>query len=136
MSVAAAVAESSEMAGGGLVAAAGEDLAAHQADQANPPALLQREDCTLVAWYPCVYAPRAGGAYDSHHRTAGITGRTRRHGGRVAARGARAAGGDAGDRVSYRLDIPAMACGHQTGPERNRVRRGPQHSDRISVGRR
>jgi putative ABC transport system substrate-binding protein len=23
-----------------------------------------------VAWYRCVYAPRAGGAYDSHHRTA------------------------------------------------------------------
>src|SRR5215471_7843848 len=41
-------------------------------------------------------APRAGGAYDSHHRTAGIAGRTRRRGCRVAARGTRAAGGDAG----------------------------------------
>ena len=29
-----------------------------------------------------------GGAYDSHHRTAGIAGRTRRRSGRVAARGA------------------------------------------------
>src|SRR5215470_13758608 len=49
-------------------------------------------DSTLVAWYPCLYAPRTGGAYDSHHRTAGIAGRTRRGGG-VAARGARAAVG-------------------------------------------
>src|SRR6516162_4997576 len=37
------------------------------------------------------------GVYGSHHRTAGIAGRTRRRGSRVAARGARAAGGDAGD---------------------------------------
>jgi len=26
-----------------------------------------------VAWYRSLYAPHAGGAYDSHHRTAGIT---------------------------------------------------------------
>jgi hypothetical protein len=32
----------------------------------------RREDCTRVAWYRCVYAPRAGRAYDSHHRTAGV----------------------------------------------------------------
>src|SRR6516164_2410963 len=62
--------------------------------------LLEREDCTLVACYRSLYAPRAGGAYDSHHRTAGIAGRTRRRGGRVAARGAGAAAGDAGDRIS------------------------------------
>src|SRR6516162_7091573 len=55
------------------------------------PALLEREDCTLVTWYRSHYAPRAGGAYDSHHRTAEIAGRTRRRGGGVAARGARAA---------------------------------------------
>jgi hypothetical protein len=41
------------------------------------PARLQRQDCTLVAWYRFLYAPRTGGAYDSHHRTAGIAGRTR-----------------------------------------------------------
>ena len=35
-----------------------------------------------MAWYRCLYAPRAGGAYDSHHRTAGIAGSTRRRGGR------------------------------------------------------
>src|SRR5215471_6602533 len=64
------------------------------------PALLEREDCTLVAWYRSLYAPRTGGAYDSHHRTAGIAGRTRRGGGRVAARGACAAAADAGGRVS------------------------------------
>jgi len=55
------------------------------------PALLQRQDCTLVAWYRCPYAPRTGGAYDSHHRTAGIAGCTWRHGSCVAARGARGA---------------------------------------------
>src|SRR5262249_11412301 len=43
---------------------------------------------------------RRGGAYDSHHWTAGIAGRTRRCGGRVAAWGARAAGGEA---VHHRL---------------------------------
>src|SRR5262249_9329092 len=42
------------------------------------------------------------GAYDSHYLTAGIAGCTRRRGGIVAARGARAAAGDAGDRVSQR----------------------------------
>src|SRR5262245_12364816 len=51
------------------------------------------QDSTLVAWYRSLYAPRTGGAYDSHHRTAGIAGRTRRRGGGVAARGARAVGG-------------------------------------------
>jgi len=53
------------------------------------PALLERKDGTLVAWYCCVYAPRTGGAYDSQHRTAGIAGRTRQRGGGAAARGAR-----------------------------------------------
>src|SRR5215470_10040939 len=46
---------------------------------------------------PCHYAPSHGSAYDSHHRTAGIAGCTRRRGGRVAARGARAAGGKTAD---------------------------------------
>jgi ABC transporter substrate binding protein len=63
------------------------------------PALFERQDCTLVTWYRFLYAPRTGGAYDSHHRTAGIAGRTRRRGCRMAARGARAAARDAGDRV-------------------------------------
>src|SRR6516162_251982 len=61
------------------------------------PALIERQDCTLVVWYRSLYAPRTGGAYDSHHRTAEIAGFTRRRGGRVAARGARAAAGDASD---------------------------------------
>src|SRR5580704_15537827 len=61
-------------------------------DLVRSPALHAR----AVVSFLC--APHAGGAYDSHHRTAGIAGRTRRHGG-VAARGARAAGpGDASDR--------------------------------------
>jgi len=45
-------------------------------------------DSTLVACYRSIYAPRTGGAYDSHHRTAGVAGGTRRRGSRVAARGA------------------------------------------------
>src|SRR5262249_28884151 len=57
-------------------------------------------DSTLVPWYRSLYAPRAGGAYDSHHRTAGLPGCTRRRGGRVAVWGARAAARDAGDRIS------------------------------------
>ena len=44
------------------------------------------------AWYRSIYAPRTGGAYDSHHRTAGIAGCTWRRGDRVAIRGGRAAG--------------------------------------------
>src|SRR5262249_24702738 len=44
--------------------------------------LLECEDCTLVACYRSLYAPRAGGADDSHHRTAGVAGRTRRRGSR------------------------------------------------------
>src|SRR5215468_6218286 len=55
------------------------------------PALLERKDGTLVTWYYCLYAPRTGGAYDGHHRTAGVAGRTRRRGRRLAASGARAA---------------------------------------------
>src|SRR5262249_503225 len=50
-------------------------------------ALLEREDYTRVAWYRCLYAPSRGRGYDSHHRTAGIAGCTRRRGGVVAARG-------------------------------------------------
>src|SRR5262245_15826791 len=60
-----------------------------------------REDCTPMAWYPSLYAPRTGGAYDSHHRTAGIAGRTRRRGSNLAACGARAEAGDAGGRVFF-----------------------------------
>jgi len=53
-------------------------------DSNQHPALLEREDCTLAAWYRALYAPRTGGAYDSHHRTAGIAGRTWRRGSCVA----------------------------------------------------
>src|SRR5262249_24431738 len=47
-------------------------------------------DSTLVAWYRSLYAPFAGGAYDSHHPTTKVFSRARRRG-RVGARGARAA---------------------------------------------
>src|SRR5262249_59628752 len=51
-------------------------------------------DSMLAAWYPSLYAPRTGGAYDSHHRTARIAGCVRQRGSGVAARGGRAAAGD------------------------------------------
>src|SRR6516165_9326024 len=62
-------------------------------------------DSTLVTWYPSLYAPRTGGAYDSHHRTAGIAGCTRRRGGRVAARGGRAAAPKVADHRVFGHDL-------------------------------
>jgi len=41
------------------------------ANKASHPAFLERGDGMLAAWYRSLYAPRAGGAYDSHHRTGG-----------------------------------------------------------------
>src|SRR6516225_8089491 len=42
---------------------------AHDRGESNQhPALLERQDYTLVTWYRSLYAPRTGGAYDSHHR--------------------------------------------------------------------
>src|SRR6516225_8188263 len=112
-------------------------LTASESDSNQHPALLEREDCTLVAWYPSLYAPRAGGAYDSHHRTAGIAGRTRRSG-RVAARGARAAAEDAGDRGPHLQGVRR----HPTTPrrvpsrsERHRLYRGSERQNRISLRR-
>ena len=86
------------------------------------PALLERQDCTLAAWYSCLYAPRTGGAYDSHPRTAGIVGRARRRGG-VAARPARTAGQkEIHDRYSQ--------CGWRWRPGRDLGRgRGQSHDD-------
>src|SRR5262249_61822515 len=80
------------------------------AASATVPALLEREDGTLVAWYRFLYAPRTGGAYDSHHRTAGIVGRARRRGSSVAVRGTGAAAGD----------------GPAHGRDPSRCRRGPR----------
>src|SRR5262245_58926874 len=67
--------------------------------EATASCFLEREDGTLVSCYRSRFAPRAGGAYGWHHRTTGMAGCTRRRGGRVAARGAGAAG-TAGDWVS------------------------------------
>src|SRR5215471_17566172 len=68
-------------------------------------------DSTLVTWYPSLYAPRTGGAYDSHHRTAGIAGCTRRRGSCMVARG-RAAIGDADDRIPQ-LGLAAADPSHE-----------------------
>src|SRR5262249_52916500 len=57
------------------------------ADEARSVADDMRDEISKrVVSFP--YAPRTGGAYDSHHRTAGIAGRIWRCGGCIAARGA------------------------------------------------
>src|SRR5262249_26492392 len=56
-------------------------------------------DSTLVARYRSLYAPRTGGAYDSHHRTAGIAGHSRRRGGGLAVRFGSAEICNTGDRL-------------------------------------
>src|SRR5262249_45501078 len=68
-----------------------------------PPRCRAVRDSTLVAWYRSLYAPRTGGAYDSHHRTAGIAGCTRRRCDGVAARGECAAAKLAGWSTSQRI---------------------------------
>src|SRR5215468_12762858 len=78
---------------------------------------LNREDRALVACYRYIYAPRTGGAYDSHHRTTGIAGRTRRRGGCVAARGGRAAGRA---RAAHRR-ADGLAGERSGGPVRARI---------------
>src|SRR5262249_34881889 len=88
--------------------------------QRRCPALLEREDGTLVAWYPFLYAPRTGGAYDSHHRTAGVAGRTRRRGDGVAVCGASAAVTAAAHR---RARVDERGCaGFRQGIERRTSR--------------
>jgi hypothetical protein len=67
-----------------------------------------------VAWYCRLYAPRTGGAYDSHYRTAGIDSRSRRCGGCVAAEqtNARGVGGksaDGGDRARGQRAAPVVS---------------------------
>jgi hypothetical protein len=44
-----------------LVTAVGKYLAAHDPDKASHPALLELEDCTLVAWYRCLRTSRGRG---------------------------------------------------------------------------
>src|SRR5262249_59171374 len=104
--------------------------------RSNPhPALLEREDCTIVAWYRSLYAPHAGGAYDSHHRTTGIADRTRRRGSGLAARRARAAAGDAGGRIpewAIRAGVRPWGGRVPPWPERGRLRRGSEPRARIS----
>src|SRR5262249_1382912 len=63
------------------------------------------------------------GAYDGHHRTAGIAGRTRRRGGRVAARGEGAAAGDTGRRRSVILFFVPVFEGDNRNEEITNVRR-------------
>src|SRR5262249_5130687 len=70
-----------------------------------------RYDSALVAWDPSLYAPRTRGVHDSHHRTAGIAGRARRRGGRVAL-GCR-------PRATARKN-----AAHRRAPERRRGRSG------------
>ena len=76
--------------GGAQFATAGPALSVAE----RAPSRLARAGCRAVRtarfWRGIVpfTHPRTGGAHDSHHRTAGIAGRTLRRGGRVALCGA------------------------------------------------
>src|SRR5262249_20314137 len=87
-------------------------------------------------WYRFIYAPRTGGAYDSHHWTAGIAGRTRRRGGRVAAGGARAAAAAGARLFEQRFArvryVPTD--GPSAGAGRNWRRWGAKFTGRIPLG--
>src|SRR6516225_5979645 len=80
-----------------------------------------------------------GRAYDSHHRTAGIAGCTRRRGGRVATCGAGAAASKVADHWhfwgghSFSLEsVDRQLC---TTTARTWVDRGTHYCDRVSLGR-
>src|SRR5262247_3498258 len=84
------------------------------------------------------FTPRPEGAYDTHHRTARIAGRTQRRGG-LAAHGACAAAADAGDRIHERAlagGFRAPRRGVPSRPEGGRLRRGPERCDRVPLGAR
>src|SRR6516165_6387115 len=81
---------------------------------------------------PCVVLT-PGGDYEAP----GVHHAGRRHGGGVAACGARAAAGDAGDRISpwgiaCRLDGPAAWI--SSGPEGRGLRRERERGDRVPLG--
>ena len=83
-----------------------------------------------------------GGTWEgahARHEAAGVRQPARRRGGGVAARGARAAGGDAGDRISSYPGAPELSAGlwrhFAKGLSETGYRRGPQRRDRISLGR-
>src|SRR5262249_52034572 len=99
----------------------------------------RRRGSTPVGGYPPPFAPRTGGAYDSHHRTAGIAGRTRRHGGGVAARGARAAAGQAADHrvlgLGHTFDRQSMGRRLCAADARTWLGGRSQFRDRGSLGR-
>src|SRR6516225_2202434 len=76
----------------------------------------------LAACYRSLHAPRTGGAYDSHHRTAGTAGCPRRRGGGVAARGAGAAAGETAPTIGYFGTAPASAWGPWTTAFGQRLR--------------
>src|SRR6266478_9703656 len=54
-----------------------------EAESSGVPALPNVKTARRWRGIVALYAPRAGGAYDSHHRTAGIAGCTRRRGAAV-----------------------------------------------------
>src|SRR5262245_17545134 len=81
--------------------------------------------------------PPAGGSHGNPPPTARIHIHTGRRGGGVAARGASAAGGDAGDRISWiwlvRF-VRAVSSGIPQRSRRNRLCRRAERRDRVSLG--
>ena len=90
----------------------------------------------IVASIACTRPP-AEGSHGNPHPTARIHFTTRRRGGGVAARGARAAAGDAGDRVfgaNRSTDAACAVCRVPPRPEGDRLCRGRECRDRIPLG--
>jgi len=75
-----------------LVTAVGKYLAAHDPDKASHPALLEREDCTLVAWYRCLRTSRGRGVLTVTIARRELLAALGGAGGGVAARGERVIG--------------------------------------------
>src|SRR5262249_52953555 len=115
---------------------------ASEVEATSISALLECEDRTLLVWYRSLTHLAREGAYDSHHRTAGVAGRTRRRGGRLAVRCGRAAVQP--DAADWRAHVPIRRRSGFTGlrgcicagAAGLRLDRGPQHSDRLPLGRR
>src|SRR5215467_11655974 len=98
-------------------------------------------DRAMEAWYhPSIACMTlTGGSHGKPDRTTKILSHpARRRGGRVAARGKRAAGGDAGGRMAQQRNAARIRPNGgrvPPGSERSRLRREPECGDRIPLGR-
>ena len=113
------------------------DLPVHAADQVRAGHQPQDRQGARPRRSAGAARPRRRG---DRMRAARVHHAARRRGGGVAARGAGAAAGDAGDRVPQqrvaRRRVAHLVAGVPPRPERSWLRRGPERRDRIPLGRR